>query len=79
MSESLLPLCITNVPLTGTGAQRLVDIKGLFSKRNLLPSVVAAGNLIKTTNGYKLKVETTVYYMSLSNPESNGTSRCQKY
>ncbi|XP_015770373.1 PREDICTED: uncharacterized protein LOC107348808 [Acropora digitifera] len=40
----------------------LVEIKGLFSKRNLLPAVAAADKLIKTTNGYQLKVETTWYY-----------------
>ena len=40
----------------------LMEIKGLFSKRNLLPAVAAADKLIKTTNGYQLKVETTWYY-----------------
>lgn len=39
----------------------LVEIKGLFSKRDLLPAVAAADKLIKTTNGYLLKVETTWY------------------
>ena len=44
--------------------ERLVEIKGLFSKRNLLPAVAAADKLIKTSNGYKLKVETTWYHQA---------------
>ena len=36
----------------------------MFSKRNLLPAVAAADKLIKTSNGYKLKVETTWYYQA---------------
>ena len=40
----------------------LVEIKDLFSKRNLLPAVAAADKLIRTTNGYQLKEETTWYY-----------------
>ena len=32
-----------------------------FSKRKLLPAVAAADKLMKTTNGYQLKVETTWY------------------
>ena len=39
----------------------LVEIKGLFSKQNLLPAVPAADKLIKTTKGYQLKVEKTWY------------------
>ena len=34
----------------------------MFFKRNLLAAVAAAEKLIKSSNGYQLKVETTWYY-----------------
>lgn len=40
----------------------LLEIKSLYSKRNLLPAVAAADKVIKTPNGYILKQETAWYY-----------------
>ena len=54
----------------------LEEIKGLFSKQNLIPAVAAADNLIKPTNGYQLKVvETTWYYQIQGEMAITGVKR----
>ena len=47
----------------------------MFSKQNLLPAVAAADKLIKTTNGYQLKVETTWYYQIQGQMALKGVKR----